>query len=424
MISLPTLRAAIAAEQLPARGDGGVAQRVDELHHHVDDRVGAERLDRGDEGRVALGAAAPRRCAPRRSARASPRPRTPRPSRSRSLAPRPSSVHSACTRPSGAEPERASFCSSGTTLVSPASTISCCAVSRHQPLGWPSHCTSVRRPAAQHARRGPRLEAVGDHAVDAAVADVLRVPVAVDDAAQVGARVGPGALLDDAVVQVADVEAAVGAGRAPHRAERRIGRGDELVVVVGVDQHALAVLDLDLGAAHQAADRFGQDVVALEVGGQAVAAEDRLAGAAGDVVERAAQRIDAAEAALHVDRLQAREDLGEALGLLTLEFERAVGGQLLEAEGAVLAARGRAEGAAEVVDRQAVLRAAAVERLRCPSGRRRRCGSAGCRPARCRGGCRGPTAGRCPGARGCPCCGRRRRPRPCSSATPSPSLSP
>ena len=38
-------------------------------------------------------------------------------SRSRSLAPRPSSAHNACIRPSGAEPERASFCSSGTSVL-------------------------------------------------------------------------------------------------------------------------------------------------------------------------------------------------------------------------------------------------------------------------------------------------------------------
>ena len=221
----------------------------------------------------------------------------------------------------------------------------------------------LRRGLLEHGGTRSGLGRIIDQAVDAPMADVIAQAIAIDHLAQVGAGPGPVALLDDAVVQVADVEAAIRTGRCPHRAERGIGRGDEFALRVGIDQHALAIDHLHLAAADQASYRLRQDVIAQEVGRQAVPAVDRLAGAAGDVVERADDRLDPSQAALHVDDLHAREDFGEIIRLLPGQRQRTVAGMLLESEYRILAAGGRAVEAPHVIHRQPPLGSAAIDRI-------------------------------------------------------------
>ena len=125
---------------------------------------------------------------------------------------------------------------------------------------------------------------VVDETVDAAAADVFVEAVLFDDAAEVGAGADPVALLDDAAVDVDYVEAAVGAGGHVERAEVGVGGADELGAGGGVAEDDLAGVVGDFGAADEAADGFGDEEIAVEVGGEAVAAVDVLPGAAGEIV--------------------------------------------------------------------------------------------------------------------------------------------
>ena len=138
---------------------------------------------------------------------------------------------------------RAICCSAGTTDLSCLSTSSCCAVSRHQPFGWPRCATSCAgvsfsmrgcvRVARACRRSVSRQMRPWRSTLSSLYCSILR--------AQVRAPAGPLRFLDDAAVHVDDVHRAVGRRRHVHRTEERIGGADELVPAIDVAAAASAL---------------------------------------------------------------------------------------------------------------------------------------------------------------------------------------
>ena len=151
-----------------------------------------------------------------------------------------------------------------------------------------------------HVRRAVGGDAVVAHAPDATEPDDGLETKLLDAGVQVGAGTGPLGLLNDAVVHIHDVEGAVGAGLDVDRAEERIRSEDEFGARIGVLQLGDTLGLDDLGAAHEASDRLGEEEVALEVFGQRGAAEDIRTGRRGEMVQRAERDAGAAHAALLV----------------------------------------------------------------------------------------------------------------------------
>ena len=166
------------------------------------------------------------------------------------------------------------------------------------------------------------------------------------------------------MVHVRQVDRAVGRGRHVDRAEQRIGAGDELRSGIGVLEPRQALADRDLGAPHEAADGLGEEQVAAQVVGQAVAAEDVLAAGRGEVVEDADRHADAAHAALRVGVAAhvGRPHDAEVVLELVVDVEGAVLDRRLEVDRAALAAGVDEPHLAVVVLGQAPL--AAVRRRR------------------------------------------------------------
>ena len=142
------------------------------------------------------------------------------------------------------------------------------------------------------------------------------------------------------MVHVGQVDRAVGRGGQVDGTEQRIGAGDELRSGIGVLEPRQALADRDLGAPHQPADRLGEEQVAAQIVGQAVAAEDVLAAGRGEVVEDADRHADAAHAALRVGVTAhvGRPHDAEVVVELVVDVERAVHDRRLEVDRAALAA--------------------------------------------------------------------------------------
>ena len=209
----------------------------------------------------------------------------------------------------------------------------------------------------EHLGKGAGREVVVDEPVDASALDVFGEAVVIDDAAQVAAGLGPVALLDDAAVHVNNVEGSVRTGLGVHRAEVRVGRADELAAGIGVAQVGDAIAHFDLGATDESADGLGEEEVAFEFLGEAIAAEETFAAGGGEVVEGIVLRTKPFLSALDVGNANEREDFAVVDGEFSSDVEGAIGDGLLEVEWAAFASGVDEPGFAVVILTEAPLTA-------------------------------------------------------------------
>ena len=194
--------------------------------------------------------------------------------------------------------------------------------------------------------------------------------VLIDARAQIRAGARPRRFLDDAAIHVDDVERAVGRSRHVDRAEKRIGRLDELVPEIRVAKLREPLGHDRLHAADDAADRLAVNQVALQIGGEAIAAIDVVAGGAGHAVERTVGHAHGAHAGLHV-----RDAHRRAPRNLEVPLELFGDGEAAVVDGELEERRQAARAALEphlavVVLRRAPLRAVRRGRLAPDAGRR------------------------------------------------------
>ena len=153
----------------------------------------------------------------------------------------------------------------------------------------------------QHPRpRAIAVDAVVCQAPDAAVAHDLVELILLDLFPQVGAGLGPFAFLDDAAVHVRDVERAVGRNRLVDGAEQRVGGANELGSGIDVAQLRQSFGDDRAQPPHDARDHFAVQIIAEQLLGQTIAAEDGAAGAGRRAGERTIRHAHDRHAALHV----------------------------------------------------------------------------------------------------------------------------
>jgi hypothetical protein len=216
----------------------------------------------------------------------------------------------------------------------------------------------LRRCFLEHARLRAGLEILVDETPDAAFGVDFVHAVLLDDFAEVAAFAHPVALLDDAAIHVDEVEATVGAVGHVDDAEIAVGGADELGFAVRVRDRGEAVFHLDFRAADEAADGLGNEHVAAQFGGEAIAADDFLAAGRGEVVHGLVGSADAAGAALEIREADERPDFIEVGRELAGEIVGAVKDRCLEMPEAFFAAGVAPPEFAVVVLREAPLAAA------------------------------------------------------------------
>ncbi len=174
---------------------------------------------------------------------------------------------------------------------------------------------------------------------DATAADVLVQVQFLNLLAKIGARPDPGAFLDDATVHVHDVQL-VPSGAVTRLTGRKLGSVERMnsrpLGFVEISQDGEAFALFDFGAADEAADGLCEKQVALQIGGQAVAAKNVGSAGPGEVIERLVRGAHAVEAALVITGANQREDLRKIRRKLSVEFRRSVNDGCLETDRAGL----------------------------------------------------------------------------------------
>ena len=140
-------------------------------------------------------------------------------------------------------------------------------------------------------RAGVARRRLVHHAVDAAESGAPIEPALENLIAQVfGDR---DAVLDDAAIQIGDVERAVGRIGQIDRPEALVGGGEELSARVGLARGQALAAVLEDEARHEVRRRFGDEHVAVELRRQTVAAIDRRRAHRGELEQRSVGAIDA-----------------------------------------------------------------------------------------------------------------------------------
>ena len=147
--------------------------------------------------------------------------------------------------------------------------------------------------------------------VNSSTTNILVQFVLLNDAAQVRSLANPVAFLDDAAVHIDDVQASVGASRTIDGTEVRVGSSDEFFLVISIGNDDPAIVIGNFGSAHQAANRLGNDQVAVEIRRHAVTTIDRLATTSCESVQRIVVANSAA-AALDIRHRVDRKNVAKA----------------------------------------------------------------------------------------------------------------
>src|SRR3954471_9230259 len=125
----------------------------------------------------------------------------------------------------------------------------------------------------QHLWSRTRIEVLVRQAPDAAMADVVLEAVLPDFWTQEAAFAHPVALLNDAAVNVDNIEATVRTRGRVERPEIWVAAADELRLGVWVREFRDTILHLHSSAADEASDGLGQEDIATQFRGQAIPAE-------------------------------------------------------------------------------------------------------------------------------------------------------